>query len=73
MRDLLHSDDEEVVGRFLDMNNLGKQGIFVVRMKNTLATTVRSQEKVEYKVCMCGDLCIQRDARVPFVTNATYL
>ena len=56
VRDLLHPDDEELVSRFLDVNNLGKQGIFVVRMKSTLAATVRSQEKVEYKVCMRGDV-----------------
>ena len=56
MRDLLHPDDEELLSRFLDVNNLSKQGIFVVRMKSTLAATVRSQEKVEYKVCMRGDV-----------------
>ena len=56
MSDLLHPDDEELLSRFLDVKNLGKQGIFVVRMKSTLAATVRSQEKVEYKVCIRGDV-----------------
>ena len=48
--DLVHTEDEEQICHALDLHSLGRQNFFVIRMKKTMAPTVRSREKVEYKV-----------------------
>lgn len=56
--DLLHEEDREALQPILDMSEPfwqtrpGVQHMFVVRMKTTMASTVRSQAKVQYKVCV---------------------
>jgi hypothetical protein len=47
--DLVHTEDEEQIRHALDLHLLNQQKCFVIRMKKTMAPTVRSREKVEYK------------------------
>ena len=52
----MHTEDEEQIRHALDLQSLGQQNIFVVRLKKTMAYTVRSQEKVDYQVMFCATL-----------------
>ena len=64
--DLLHEEDRELLQPFLDMSepiwktSSHVQQMFVVRMKTTMSSTVRSQAKVQYKVgaCTCDTVCV---------------